>query len=907
MRIAFLVFNLDGPGGTSRSIVTQANALVRLTERGEGRHDVSILSIHRSADRPHYDIHPAVQVTYAVDDRGRRPKPVRSATSSSLSSSVVDNLTSLSSRLVLPQWDRHFHRLHDVVMRDVLGDLDADVLVTTTPELLAMAAQLAPPGVALVHQEHRSTSQRVADLPALLTFATQLDVLVSLSEYSQLWLQRELGAGAPHLEVMPNALPADFQPRSRLDQPLILAAGRIEAEKRYVHLVMAFAQVAHLLPEWRLRILGSGLRRGELFALARRNGLGDRVEVPGNVTDMASEWAKASMTALSSKGEGFPLVLQESMAAGVPPISYDCASGPREIITSEHDGLLVQDGSVPGLAAAMLRLARDEDLRRRLGANAVETARQWDTLAIARRWVSIYDQALALRRERGGVERPPAPFRGLHQAPDGVTMPTSLTPREVRSATLAWIADAARASVPDWFVIPEYLEQAPVVVVPEGSRQPLLEALAKDAPEWLSIFQPADERWHAQRHPVPEGLRDVARGKTGVMVVQPWPHVEGAPRIFRSGCGVHVQFWDEDLAGRWMAPVRNRYLERFDPSRPRTVAELDGVEVPTLPEMTLPQVEQCQFDVDVVVTWVDGDDEAWNERRIAALGASAAEAHRRESSGRARYQSRDELRYALRSLHLFAPWVRRIHLVTAGQTPAWLDTDHPAITMVDHTDIFPASALPSFNSHAIETRLHHIPDVTEHFVYLNDDVMLMKPLTPEAFFTPAGQSYAFRAPVVVGFNDEDAVPYLQAAENNRRLLRDTFGVFTTHTMAHTPHPHRRSVLAEIEERFPAEIAATTHAQFRSDTDISLLSSFAQHFGALTGSAVMTTPKNGYINLGAANLEWLLRFTLQRDVDFICIADHHELAMRSSEVDAALEAFLASAFPVAAPWEKDRRS
>ncbi len=904
MRIAFLVFNLDGPGGTARSVVTQANALVALTERGEGSHEVSVVSVHRSADRPHYELDPAVAVTYVVDDRGGHPQPVRSTLSTSLSASVVDNLVTLPSRLVLPQWDRYFHRLHDVVLRDALADLDVDVLVTTTPELVAMAAQLAPPGIALVHQEHRSTSQRVADLPALLTFAPQLDVLVSLSEYSQLWLQRELGEVAPPMAVMPNALPAGFHPRSRLDRPLILAAGRIEAEKRYAHLVMAFAEVAHLLPGWRVRILGAGLRRGELFALARKYGLGDRVELPGNVTDMPSEWAKGSMTVLSSKGEGFPLVLQESMAAGVPPISYDCASGPREIITTEHDGLLVQDGSIAGLAAAILRLARDEDLRRRLGDNAVETARQWDTLGIARQWVSIYERAAETRRERGGVERPVAPVRGIDEAPAEVVMPTHLTPRDVRREALDWVVRGARAAVPDWFVIPSYLEHAPVVVVPESSRLPLLQALAADAPDWLSIAQPAERRWHDQRHPVPEGLRDLARGKSGVMIVEPWPEVEGAPRIFRTGCRVQVQFWDDDLTGQWIAPVRNRYFDRFDPTWQRTVTRVHDVEVPTLPEMTLPAVEECQFDVDVVVTWVDGDDPAWNERRLRALGMSAAEAHRRESSGRARYQSRDELRFALRSIHLFAPWVRRIHLVTAGQTPTWLDVDHPSISMVDHADIFPASALPSFSSHAIETRLHHIPDLSEHFVYVNDDVMLMKPVGRETFFTPGGQFYAFRSPTVVGFNDDDAVPYLKAAENNRRMLREAFGVFTTHTMAHTPHPHRRSVLAEIESRFPAEIAATTHAPFRAATDVSLLSSFAQHYGVLTGSALMTTPQNAYVNLGSPNLEWLLRTTSEKDVDFLCIADHHEFAMRTAAVDAALESFFATCFPVPAPWEKD---
>ena len=171
----------------------------------------------------------------------------------------------------------------------------------------------------------------------------------------------------------------------------------------------------------------------------------------------------------------------------------------------------------------------------------------------------------------------------------------------------------------------------------------------------------------------------------------------------------------------------------------------------------------------------------------------------------------------MRSLHLFAPWVRRIHLVTAGQVPAWLDRDHPQIRVVDHRDILPADALPTFNSHAIETALHQVPDLSEHWVYFNDDVFLGRPVRPEIFFSPGGLNAAFMSPVIVGLDDvPDAPPFLKAAWNNRRLLRETFGVTTTNTLAHTPHPHRRSVLDEIERRFSDAVSATAHAPFRSD-------------------------------------------------------------------------------------------
>ena len=266
-------------------------------------------------------------------------------------------------------------------------------------------------------------------------------------------------------------------------------------------------------------------------------------------------------------------------------------------------------------------------------------------------------------------------------------------------------------------------------------------------------------------------------------------------------------------------------------------------------------------------------------------------------------KSRDELRYSLRSLHLFAPWVRRIHLVTAGQVPPWLDTSDPRIQLVDHRDILPADALPTFNSHAIETGLHRVPDLSEHFVYFNDDVFLGRPVRPEAFFGPAGQFATFLSPTTVGLTDlPGAAPYLKAGWNNRSLLHEAFGVATTNNLAHTPHPHRRSVLEEVETRFPEAVARTARAPFRSDTDVSMLSSLAQHYGLITGTSYVGEAANEFVNLSNSDVDWWLSQLLQRDQDFFCLGDHHDHALKQWRLDELLAEFFEEYFPVVAPWE-----
>ena len=276
--------------------------------------------------------------------------------------------------------------------------MTSDVLVTVTPALLALAVQLRPESVVLLHQEHRASSQRTAGLEPLLTYAPHADLVAVLVDAEADWLREQLGDATPRLVVVPNAIPPGFRPRSLLDQPLIVAAGRLGGEKQFPQLVSAFGLVADRLPGWRLRIFGDGPARTEIMRTVRRLGLWDRVELPGPTTDLASEWARASISAMTSRSEGFPLVMQEAMAAGVPVVSYDSPTGPRAIIDDGVDGLLVALGSEPALADALLRLAGDHVFRHRLGAGALRKAATYDVATITARWVEIYDEAV--RRSR---------------------------------------------------------------------------------------------------------------------------------------------------------------------------------------------------------------------------------------------------------------------------------------------------------------------------------------------------------------------------------------------------------------------------------------------------------------------------------------------------------------------------
>lgn len=133
--------------------------------------------------------------------------------------------------------------------------------------------------------------------------------------------------------------------------------------------------------------------------------------------------------------------------------------------------------------------------------------------------------------------------------------------------------------------------------------------------------------------------------------------------------------------------------------------------------------------IDIVVTWVDGDDPVWQNKKAKYTGVKIS-----DGNTAARYRDLGTLKYWFRGIEKFAPWVRYVYFVTDDQKPAWLNLDHPKLKWVKHTDYIPEQYLPTFNSHVIEWNLHRIDGLSENFIYFNDDVFLIKKTNPSDFF-----------------------------------------------------------------------------------------------------------------------------------------------------------------------------
>ncbi|MBO3747083.1 stealth conserved region 3 domain-containing protein [Streptosporangiaceae bacterium NEAU-GS5] len=481
------------------------------------------------------------------------------------------------------------------------------------------------------------------------------------------------------------------------------------------------------------------------------------------------------------------------------------------------------------------------------------------------------------------------------------------SPLQAQRETLDLVcATLAGASVP-FFCVRPMAGWPPAVAVDAEHRAQALEALAR-RPEPLFAGRQPDGR-HAHRPAVEPDMRPLSQADVAdATVVRLAVYFTAPSRTLMLGPehGCDLEFWtgDGDLL---VAPRPNRCAETVLARGPNVEAgeELFNSLVagwqrartyPTRPEFTRLLVDDIDFPIDAVYTWVDGGDPVWRARKETALTGRFCDIATTDS----RFTSRDELRYSLRSLMMYAPWIRRVWLVTDGQRPSWLE-DGDRVKVVDHKEIFAdPSVLPVFNSHAIESQLHHIDGLAEHFVYMNDDFFLGRPLYPHTFFEGNGVARFFPSTAQVPFDLLEENPVHAAGMNNRRMMESLTGRTLTRKMKHVPYALRRSLIYELEERFPAEFAATAASTFRQSTDISVASSLAHYYAYLTRRAIPGQIEYTYVDLAVPRTPIKLRRMLNnRDHDAFCIND---TSPTSAQQDQALMGFLEAYYPTPAPFE-----
>jgi glycosyltransferase involved in cell wall biosynthesis len=377
-RVTILLVSAWGMGGTIRAAINLAGYLAEDRE-------VEILSTYRRRETPYFAFDPRVTVT-ALDDQ--RPTATRWP---------VRPLRGLLRRLPSVIYHRADLRRGD---HSVWTDLQLvrrlrgrrGVLIGTRPGLNMLVADLALPGFVTVGVEQMNFGAHKRALRrAMVARYPRLHGLAVLTDHDRGEYEQALGGAAPPMWCIPNTVQDISPPQADAAAQRILAAGRLTSQKGYDLLIPAFAPVAARHPGWQLRICGRGVWEAKLADLVRQLGLERQVTLAGPSQDIPGEMASASIYALSSRYEGFPLVLIEAMSKAMAVVAFDCPTGPGEIVEHGENGMLVPPEDVAQLSAALMTMVEDERLRRRCGAAAAETARAYTMSAIGPRWDEMLD------------------------------------------------------------------------------------------------------------------------------------------------------------------------------------------------------------------------------------------------------------------------------------------------------------------------------------------------------------------------------------------------------------------------------------------------------------------------------------------------------------------------------------
>ncbi|MEA2311230.1 MAG: hypothetical protein QOE28_1198, partial [Solirubrobacteraceae bacterium] len=271
------------------------------------------------------------------------------------------------------------------------------VLVSTRPALNLLAARLTRRTVAVAGQEHMNALAHRPRLAADMRRAYRgLDALTVLTADDERDYRALLAGSSVRVARIPNPVPTLGGGVSAQDATVAIAAGRLNTQKGFDLLIEAWAPIAARHPDWTLEIHGSGPEQGALERAIAARGLGGRVLLKGRTQRLGEAMAAASLFVLSSRFEGFGMVVIEAMSKGLPVVSFDCPRGPGDIISDGEDGLLVAPEDVPGLSRALLALIEDPERRARLAAAALGTARRYEMRAIAPLWDALLSDLTSL-------------------------------------------------------------------------------------------------------------------------------------------------------------------------------------------------------------------------------------------------------------------------------------------------------------------------------------------------------------------------------------------------------------------------------------------------------------------------------------------------------------------------------
>lgn len=305
--------------------------------------------------------------------------------------------------------------------------------------------------------------------------------------------------------------------------------------------------------------------------------------------------------------------------------------------------------------------------------------------------------------------------------------------------------------------------------------------------------------------------------------------------------------------------------------------------------------------IDVVIMWVDGSDPEWKKEKDLYSSVNST----KKDDNVYRYRDWNNLQYIFRGIEEFMPWVNKIHFVTAGHTPKWLDISNPRLNIVRHSDYMSAEYYPTFSANPIEINLHRIKNLAEKFILFNDDTFVVRPLRSTIFFTRKGIPRDQVAPIVLTSKMiNDVMPHIFL--NNNALINQAFPSGPESILAwvkilsprnglasslrslvllpfmlksilppyvpHLPSPFLKQTYRKVWEHYPIELDKISRNKFRSTSDVNQY--LFKQWQIVSGDfdPINLTKISRYIEASSKKLPNLQRALSDKKCKLICIND-----------------------------------
>lgn len=348
MRIALLVLDITYVGGIERVVSNLSNLFVK---KG---HSVEIISCFKSNEKAFYKINKEVNINYL-------------------------NYEKFTKKMYFKMYKK---------LKLYLKESNADIIISFSTNINIFLAKLRKnfKNIVIASEHAQFNAHNIIIRGFKRIYYNNLDCIVTLNKTDENYYKNFISK----TKCIPNAVSVLKKSDTIKRKKMIFAAGRLHKDKGFDQLIMAFNLISKQNLEWTLEIAGEGPEKNNLLNLIKENNLEKQVKIIPFQECIDKNFKEASIYAMSSRQECFPMVLIEAMSTGLPVISYDCPNGPRDIIKDKEDGILVKLNDIQGYSNYLNYLIQNKEVRKRLGREAKKNIKRFEEEKISEKWKDLF-------------------------------------------------------------------------------------------------------------------------------------------------------------------------------------------------------------------------------------------------------------------------------------------------------------------------------------------------------------------------------------------------------------------------------------------------------------------------------------------------------------------------------------